>query len=233
MKTQDPHSDLHDGFEVAPLPPIGPDGAPQIPPQRSDPPARPSLCRAGPCRHYHRLVTQVEAENPRAVRLPIVFPQGTPGAEETPQGTLYRAPPVFHVEAHHYCYPDTGIEMNLGALPIVECNLWDPIDPDDHQSNETERRRYRFRTTLKGQAYETSVAFWEAARAAEQSEAAEADRLIAQSMTEAPTIACQVCGKAFGEHELDIETRCAGCRGANLLPRQPRATHPNDTENTP
>ena len=119
MKTQDPHNELQDGFDLAPVPPIGPDGAPQIPPQRVEPRARPSLCRAGPCRHYHRLAIQVDAATPGAVRLPIVLPDGTPGAVPTAQGTIYRAPAAFYVETHHYCYPDVGIEMPLGALPVV------------------------------------------------------------------------------------------------------------------
>lgn len=243
MKIQDPHSDLQDGFEVAPLPPIGPDGAPQIPPQRADPPARPSLCQAGPCRRYHRLVVQVDAATPGAVRLPIALPRGTPGAELTPQGTVYRAPAAFHVQTHHYCYPDTGIEMPLGALPVVECNRWSPRLPvgtpvvrgrdgmepahgrvATHKT--ADQHHTAFWDTAAGQRFRADVADWEAARAAEQAEAAQAERLIAQSLFETPTIACQVCGNRFEERELDIQMRCRGCQSANL---QPRATHHTET----
>ena len=224
MKTQDPHSELQDGFEVAPLPPIGPDGAPQIPPQRADPPARPSLCQAGPCRRYHRLVVQVDAATPGAVRLPIVLPEGTPGAQQTPRGTVYRAPAAFHVQTHHYCYPDTGIEMPLGVLPVVECNRWDPEAPGKDRGVAVSRKD--FEKSDAGRTYRAEVADWEAARAAETLEAAEAERLIAQSMAETPTIACQVCGQRFEERELDIQMRCRGCLSANL---QPRATHHTET----
>jgi len=229
MKTQDPHSELQDGFEVAPLPPIGPDGAPLIPPQRVGPPARPSLCQAGPCRRYHKLVVQVDAATPGAVRLPIALPHGTPGAQETPQGTVYRAPAAFHVQTHHYCYPDTGIEMPLGALPVVECNRWDPIGAPSAREDWLDPARW-LQTTLEssasGRKYLADLAFWEQARACEQSDAVEAERLIAQSMAETPTIACQVCGNRFEEYELDVQMRCRSCVGANL---QPRATHSTET----
>jgi predicted Zn-ribbon and HTH transcriptional regulator len=221
MKTIDPHSDLQEGFEPAPAPPIGPDRSPIIQPQRSDPPARPSLCRAGPCRNYHRFVTQVDAENPRAVPLPIVLPEGTPGAQQTPQGTLYRAPAVFHTETHHYCYPDPGIEMNLGALPVVECNRWDPpsripIGRVDALAD----RRARFWITEKGRVHLEQLAAWEAARAAEAAEAAEAEVLIAQSMSLVPDqVACQACGRQFEETLLDVQMRCPGCQGHALQPR--------------
>lgn len=223
MKTQDPHQELQDGFELAPPPPIGPDGAPGVPPQRTSPPARPSLCQAGPCRRYHRLVVQVDAEQPGAVRLPIVLPEGTPGAQQTPQGTVYRAPAAFHVQTHHYCYPDTGIEMPLGALPVVECNRWDPQGAPSGRgdwADPEEWSRATLKSSISGRKYLADLALWESARAAEALEAAEAERLIAQSM-ETPTIACQVCGNRYEEQELDIQMRCGGCRGANL---QPRAT---------
>jgi hypothetical protein len=180
------------------------------------------LCQAGPCRRYHRLVVQVDAEQPGAVRLPIALPEGTPGAQETPRGTLYRAPAAFHVQTHHYCYPDTGIEMPLGALPVVECNRWEPQGAPSRREDWTDPARWQ-RSTLEssgsGQRYLADVAFWEHARAFEQAEATEADRLIAQSMAEAPTIACQVCGNRFEEAELDIQMRCPGCIGSSLQPR--------------
>lgn len=231
MKTQDPHQELQDGFDLAPPPPIGPDGAPGVPPQRTSPPARPSLCQAGPCRRYHRLVVQVDAEQPGAVRLPIVLPEGTPGAQQTPQGTVYCAPSAFHVQTHHYCYPDTGIEMPLGALPVVECNRWEPRVPPgvilvrgtrgvETRNREQPREAVErlFWDSAAGQAFRADVAAWEAARATEVLEAAEAERLIALSM-ETPTIACQVCGNRYEEQELDIQMRCGECRGANLQPR--------------
>ncbi len=243
MKTQDPHQELQDGFELAPPPPIGPDGAPGVPPQRTSPPARPSLCQAGPCRRYHRLVVQVDAEQPGAVRLPIAPAYNhtredsalTP-CPECAKGVLYRAPAAFHVQTHHYCYPDTGIEMPLGALPVVECNRWEPRVPPgvilvrgtrgvETRNREQPREAVErlFWDSAAGQAFRADVAAWEAARAAESLEAAEAERLIAQSM-ETPTIACQVCGNRFEEHELDIQMRCGGCRGANLQPRASKET---------
>jgi predicted Zn-ribbon and HTH transcriptional regulator len=168
-------------------------------------------------------VVQVDAANPGAVRVPIALPEGTPGAELTADGTVYRAPAAFHVQTHHYCYPDTGIEMPLGALPVVECNRWDPdIDVDGFWPEDGIRpasRRNAFLASPAGLTYRDAVACWEEARAAEQTEAAEAERLIARSMDETPTIACQVCGKRFEEHEVDVQMRCRSCVGASLQPR--------------
>lgn len=220
MKTQDPHSELQDGFELAPPPPIGPDGAPLIPPQHADAPPRPSLCHAGPCVHYHRLVTQVDAENPRAVRLPIALPVGTPGAEQTQQGSVYRAPVAFHVEVHHYCYPDVGIEMPLGSLPVVECNRWHPSHSGVGDAAYRQEARERFGASLEGREYRDKVTAWEDARAVEAAEAAEAERLIARSLVP-DEAACQVCGHQFALAMLDDEMRCGKCRTSNLIPRLP------------
>ena len=203
MKTVDPHAELHEGFQPAPNPAIGQDGGAVLPARRSSPHPRPSLCRAGPCVHYHRLVVQVEAENPRAVLVPIRLPHGTPGAERTVGGTLYQAPAVFHTETHHYCYPGSGIEMPLGELPVVECNLHEPRVASINIMDE----------------YRASVAAWEAERSAEASDVAEAEQLIETSLAESPEIACQACGRRFPETELDIEMRCGGCRSRILKPR--------------
>jgi DNA-directed RNA polymerase subunit RPC12/RpoP len=167
---------------------------------------------------------QVDAATPGAVQLRIALPQGAQGAQETPQGTVYRAPAAFHVQTHHYCYPDTGIEIPLGALPVVECNRWEPQLPTTNRI--ADQTQLRFWDSAAGQRFRADVADWEVARATEQSEAAEAERLIAQSMAETPTIACQVCGNRFEEHELDVQMRCRSCVGANL---QPRATHHTET----
>lgn len=198
-----------------------------MPPNRAaPPPARPSLCSAGPCRRYHRLVTQVDAESPRAVRvrLPVVpgaaAPVLIPGAWETPQGTMYRAPATFHVQTHHYCYPSPGIEMPLGALPVVECNLWDPA-PDA----QLEERRAAFARSGSGIDYNNALEVWGANHAAVLAEEEEASRLIAQSVAGAPLIACQSCGQQFEETDLDIEMRCAQCRSVRptLNPQHARS----------
>jgi formylmethanofuran dehydrogenase subunit E len=87
-----------------------------------------------------------------------------------------------------------------------------------------EDRIFLFWQREAGSNYRAQVAAWEAARATEEFEAAEAERLIAQSMAETPTIACQVCGNRFEEHELDVHMRCRSCVGANLQPRTARHT---------
>jgi len=115
--------------------------------------------------------------------------------------------------------------MPLGALPVVECNRWDPggVFRDSHghelEASTKEDRIFLFWQREAGADYRARVGAWEAARAAEQSEAAEAERLIAQSMADTPTIACQVCGQKFEKHELDDQMRCRSCNGVSLQPR--------------
>jgi predicted Zn-ribbon and HTH transcriptional regulator len=229
MRTQDPHGGLSDGFEPSEVA-RAPDGGPAILPLAPDPPpARPSLCRAGPCRRYHRLVTQVDAENPRAQKIPMAVPEGTPFTERVSDGTIFRAPAVFHVQVHHYCYPDTGIEMPLGDLPVVECNRWEPKHkigerllfrqdvPECRQGAIDDAPTDDARTfllTQQGQEYLASVEDWERARAREAAAATEAEQLIRAYPVEvaAKQIVCQGCGRSFDEAELDVRMYCPTCR---------------------
>lgn len=196
MRHIDPRSDMQDGIEPTPPPARGPDGTIVIPRQRPAMPVRPSLCRAGPCRHYHQFSIQIDAANPRAVRLPIA-PAYNHTRDDSPltpcpecarptTGPLYQPPAVFHVETHHYCYPTTGIEMPLGALPVTDCNRWDPdaraFAPNSSilDRNTRARRRDAFYATAAGREFQSQLADWERARAVAQDESAEAERLLAE-----------------------------------------------------
>lgn len=112
MRSSDVRDDLADGIDAAPLPPMGPDGGPLLLPTRPAPPLPPRLCEAGPCARYHRLEIQMDAQNPMA---------------EMVDGKLVQHARVFHTTTHHYCYPDVGIETNLGSLPVLACNRWAPV----------------------------------------------------------------------------------------------------------
>lgn len=168
MKTQDPNEDLQDGFEVGPMAPPGADGGVSI---ADPPPPHPRLCEAGPCRHYHRLAVQVDETQPGAIRVPIALPGGMPGVQAVPGGSVYRPPGAFHVQVHHYCYPDVGIEMPLGDVPVTECNRWEP-------------RTTRIQTPKSeglGE-YVAAVAAWEVDRAKREQEAADIERSIEESL---------------------------------------------------
>lgn len=145
MRSIDVAEDLQDGIEAAAMPPMAPDGGPVLNAARpiADPPPR--LCEAGPCVHYHRLVTQLDAQNPRAERV---------------NGQVVVHARVFHVTTHHYCYPDVGIESNLGALPVLECNRWVPV-------------RRLFRRAAVRRAYDHELGAWHEAREREAAEAKE------------------------------------------------------------
>lgn len=91
------------------MPALGPDGAPMLERAHELPLAPPRLCEAGPCRHYHVMQVQLDAQQPLGSG-----PTGSVGS-------------VFHTELHHYCYPEVGIETNLGGQPVLACNRWVPI----------------------------------------------------------------------------------------------------------
>lgn len=139
--------ELQEGFEPSPFPPMAPDGALEIPPLRavSDPPPR--LCEAGPCRHYHRMVLQLDAQRPIANAI-------------EPGGKLVGIAPEqpFHVNVHHYCYPDTGIETELGSLPVLECNRWEPFS--DHEILASTNRKNDFLASARGKEFQTALDTW-------------------------------------------------------------------------
>lgn len=152
VKTQDPTQDLADGVDLSANPELAPLRTPLTP--------RPRLCEAGPCRHYHRLEIQMDAQAPLSVRVP------SGGASEP-----YQPPPTWHVQVSHYCYPSPGIEMPLGALPVVACNRWRPI----FGVTNTQRAQESFEVSQAGQDYQATVAQWEADQLRLSQEAHEAE----------------------------------------------------------
>jgi len=186
MRSHDVQDELQEGFEVGPLPPMGPDGAPLLAPLERTRPPRPRLCEAGPCLHYHRFEIQTEAQDPRAVTVPVALPPGTRGAQEVPGGTVYQAPRTFHVERHHYCYPTSGVEMRLGSLPVITCNRWHPISnpTSAHSLGSRASDREDFWNSVEGVKFAADVADWELEHEKELREAQEVERLIEQSMSQ-------------------------------------------------
>lgn len=113
VKSIDPQHALADDFEPGPLPPMSPDGTPLLEAASELAAPAPRLCAVGPCRHYHTFQTRFDAQDPLE--------------ERRPDGTLIRHGRALHLEQHHYCYPDVGIESNLTSLPVFECNRWSPV----------------------------------------------------------------------------------------------------------
>lgn len=75
----------------------------------------PRICGYGPCRHHHTIEIVMDAATPAA-------------GEVLPGGSLAGVPALgaIHLERQHYCYPDVGIEIDLGNTPVVTCNRWRP-----------------------------------------------------------------------------------------------------------
>lgn len=91
------------GFVPDPLPPRGPNGmVPAAPPASLPTIDPPSLCEAGPCRCYHRVVSVMESQGPVGATGPA------------------------HRQITRACYPTPGIELELGETPVLQCSRWEP-----------------------------------------------------------------------------------------------------------
>lgn len=148
MRSTDIRDEVGAELEPAPIA-VGPDGMHLRDNARAIPPP-PRLCEAGPCRHYHRFVSQLDAERPMGATV-------EPGGRVTGDG----GPQPFYTEVHHYCYPDVGIETILGAMPVLECNRWDPVEREEPSARARE----------VAVQYMRELDEWKAARAAEESPA--------------------------------------------------------------
>ena len=132
------------GWEPAVLPPSGPDGMIPAPPPRplpviADPP---SLCEAGPCRHYHKVQSLMDAQ-------------------EAIDGTA-----SIHPQVTRACYPAVGIELELGETPVTRCSRWEP----DGEQARLDSIRDTFLKSPNGKAYVEKMAAFEDAVAAESAE---------------------------------------------------------------
>lgn len=180
----DVQDSLQEGFEI-------PKGMPEMKPVATATPPRPRLCAAGPCAHYHRFQIQLAAADPGQIAVAAPVPATTPSVRQEGEGQFYTPPRVFHIQEHHYCYPTTGVEMELGDLPVLECNRWSP-QSDLPQALAADT----FNRSPAGQQFAAEVAAWEAARQAELEAAAKAEALIQESLdaatSRAERIAAQV-----------------------------------------
>lgn len=157
MQRNDIQDGLQEDFEPGQLPPIGPDGAPEIPPQRRISAPAPRLCEAGPCVNYHRFEIQLDVTRPIAGRVE----EGGKLAGDAP-------PMPFHTRVCHYCYPTVGIETDLGDLPVLSCNRWKPLSGGELV--EMTNREEAFYRREDGQAFKTAFDTWIAEQTAERSE---------------------------------------------------------------
>ena len=132
------------GFTPSRLPPPGPDGL--IPAGRHsslpivDPP---SLCEAGPCRNYHRVVSVMDDQEPV-------------GGSGPTRRQITRA-----------CYPTPGIELELGETPVLTCSRWEPETAST--SNERDHARASFLKGPDGRQFTADVAAFEVISEAEPS----------------------------------------------------------------
>ena len=105
--------------------------APPPPPRVTEPP---SLCSAGPCRHYHRIESQMDS----------AAPLDGSGADMHPQIT--RA-----------CYPAAGIELELGETPVLRCSRWEP----DNEQERLDSIRDTFLRSDAGREFAEALAAYD------------------------------------------------------------------------
>lgn len=188
MRSKELQDELQAGFEPTQLPAPAPDGTLALPPMRKSLPQAPKLCAQGPCVHYHRLTVQLDAEEARAARV---------ASGDKHHGRLVGAPSEsFHTATHHYCYPESGIEADLGALPVLECNRWLPMDDIDRGLLGLTVPRgpafgpfrndaiTRFFATERGAMYQRELAAWQKALEAEEAAQRAADQEAARIVAE-------------------------------------------------
>jgi hypothetical protein len=168
LKSTDVRDELANSFDIAPLPPPGPDGALDLPPMKPKDTPPPRLCEAGPCIHYHRFQIQLDAETAKGDRLE----PGGQIAGEAPTG-------AFHAQVHHYCYPTAGVETILGELPVMTCNHWDPISPE-HRARMARNAATYFESP-DGKIYLRQLSDWNA----RQNEIKNAEDTAAQALADA------------------------------------------------
>jgi hypothetical protein len=113
----------------------------------------PSLCEAGPCRNYHRVVSVMDAQDPVGETGPT-------------RRQITRA-----------CYPTAGIELELGETPVLQCSRWEP----DNEQARLDSLRAAYMKSPAGKQFAAEVTSFEAAEAQPESpppaEAVEAKKL--------------------------------------------------------
>ena len=156
MKRRSLANDLIDEFSPTPLREMGVFAFER----KADGPQAPRICEQGPCIHYHRLETQMDVAAPQ---------DGTAAG--------------LFTQVHHACYPDTGIEIELGDTPVLECNRWEPMTPA--LKTKLKRATKQHFKTKDGKQFLKELWVWVNAKAQQQSEiekaaAEEAEKLAAE-----------------------------------------------------
>lgn len=196
MPEIDVQDELVEHFEPSPIPPAARDGSLELPVMRAGPRPHPRLCEQGPCRNYHRFQIQMDAERPRD--------------EKGPGGALTSSPTPFHVQTHHYCYPTQGIEMRLGALPVIECNRWEPNVMGITSS--VARAQELFKGSSESTRHQAEIEAWRLERKEiddkiAAAERAAADDLAAMQATEAEELFFVVVNRAHPHHLIRVTAK--------------------------
>jgi hypothetical protein len=98
----------------------------------------PSLCEAGPCRNYHRVVSVLDDQDPIGETGPT-------------RRQISRA-----------CYPTPGIELELGETPVLQCSRWEP----DGEQARLDSLRSAFMKSSPGKQFAAEIFAFEQAEIA-------------------------------------------------------------------
>ncbi len=120
-----PADRLAERFVASPEPPMAPDGGPMLPmaiPERvidlSD-----WVCLRGPCRHYHRMTSTIDAETPKDGSTHYA-----PTEAQLAAGQTVGDPVAQGTQTLHTCYVAPGVMWEMENEIVTDCNLWDPLD---------------------------------------------------------------------------------------------------------
>jgi hypothetical protein len=223
MRHNHAQDDAIEGFDESELPAMGPGGIAGAHDRKLAPPP-PRLCEVGPCVHYHRFAIQLDAEGPKA-------------ASVLAGGKLEGPPPEqpFHIRVHHYCYPDVGIETELGSTPVMQCNRWSPMPPSQAAMIATRNSEF-FANDPRGQKYVAEMQAWESAR--DELEADAEDPIatwVTTNLRDGDYL--DVCEPELAHREVDAEQPCDGEYGCGAAageacspPTMKESRRPGDPE---
>lgn len=133
-----PQQDMIEDFEAGPMPMPG---VPSNVRPTALAPQPPRLCALGPCRHYHRVRFQMDAQEP-----------------------LHGSGAPLRLKTLHSCYAQVGVDTDMTDTHVFECNRYDPVDPISDAELGRANAMQRALETPDGEIFMAEMATWESER---------------------------------------------------------------------
>jgi hypothetical protein len=143
-------------------------------------PEPPSLCRQGPCSHYHELSVRLDASTPMD------------GSSD-----------VMHTQLTRSCYPTSGIQIELDDTPVFACSRWSPDTTRQYQIDAMQRD---YNLSNAGVKYYRELSEWKA----DQARIAAEVKTYAELKIETKTVLELLASQMDVGDELQIRLRATG-----------------------